>query len=332
MNAYSQNNNAWKGEMLGESNTTIGTHGCTITCVAMLAGIDPKEVNSRLRNGGGYAAPANAPTQKNLILWTKIQACIPWLQFEWRGYSYTDEDNVKVAAAIAKNGGCLVAVDGTPIGGGSKDGHWVLYIGNQKMIDPWDGKTKPTSSYKATGYAIINKVGEPPTSGGDPWIRNSDNWRGLIWWLQSLGYQLPATPEDTSLDNVKDVIGGIKSRVTTVEKERDQARSDLSQALTEVENQKDKLANKMKECQQTIELKEAEISALKASAPDIAKLKEQYESTTRVLQNDLREAQKAGGLKDLEIAKLKSQLEAGSPDCPSCFDRLKSFFNKILGG
>lgn len=332
MKAYSQNDVAWKGEMLGESNTSIGSHGCTITCVAMLAGIDPKEANSRLRNGGGFAAPTGSPSQKNLILWTKIQACISWLQFEWRGYSYTDDDNPKVAAAIAKNGGCLVAVDGTPIGGGSKDGHWVLYIGNQKLIDPWDGKTKPTSSYKATGYAIINKVGEPPTSGQDPWIANSDKWRGLVWWLQELKYQLTDNPEVTTLDKVKNVIGGIISRVTSVEKERDQARIELADATTEVKNQKDKLANKMAECQRTIDIKEAEISALKSSAPDIAKLKEQYEGTVTLLETQLREAQKAGGLKDLEIAKLKAQLESGQPYKPSLLETIKNIINKILGG
>lgn len=77
-----------------------------------------------------------------------------------RGYSY---DNTKVAAAIQKNGFCLVEVDGAPIGGYR---HWVLYIGNQLMIDPWDGKEKATSSYKATGYSLIDKIGNPPQEQG----------------------------------------------------------------------------------------------------------------------------------------------------------------------
>ena len=214
--ARSQNNPEWKGEILGDSKTTIGSHGCTVSCVAMLAGITPKEVNDRLKNGGGFAAPKEDPTQKNLILWTKIQACIPWLQFEYRYYSYTDADNARVADAIAKNGGCLVEVDGAPIGGVK---HWVLYIGNKKLIDPWDGKTKATSTYKALGYAIINRVGEPPKPEESPVQVPANVYPDLVhgsteWDKTSQEYLPGSDPKKSFFDDVKRVISGIKSRVT----------------------------------------------------------------------------------------------------------------------
>lgn len=166
----SQRNSQWASQRLGWGSTntsTIGSHGCTITSLAMLAGLTPADVNARLIANKGYAAHKNTPNTFNLILWTVIKQAIPWLEFEWRNYTYSgDDDNKRVADAIKKNGACLVAVDGTKIGGSPKDGHWVLYIGNQQMIDPWDGQVKPTSHYPATGFAIINKVGTPPSNGG----------------------------------------------------------------------------------------------------------------------------------------------------------------------
>lgn len=140
----SQRDKNWADKKLGSStNTTIGSHGCTITCVAMLAGLNPDEVNDSLNDVGGYA-------NTNLIVWTKIKQAIPWLNFEWRGYSY---DNDKVKEAIDKYGGCLVEVSGKRIGG---DKHWVLFIGNKQMIDPWTGSVKSTEWYGApTGYSTI---------------------------------------------------------------------------------------------------------------------------------------------------------------------------------
>lgn len=161
---YSQRDPQWAEIALGfTNNTTIGSHGCTITCIAMLAGITPAEVNERLKSVNGYAAPKKDPSQKNLIIWAKVEEAIPWLKFEWRGYSY---ENDRVKAAIEKNGACLVAVNGSQIGGSTKDGHWINFIGNKKAIDPWTGQEISTSQYPTTGYAIINKTGEPPMAEG----------------------------------------------------------------------------------------------------------------------------------------------------------------------
>lgn len=146
----------------GDKNTTtIASHGCTITCIAMAAGLTPREVNDLFIKHGVYAGSNGV---FNLVNWTKIQQAIPWLEFEWRNYGY---DNDRVAAAIKKNGFCLVEVDfdGTPR---TDDKHWVLYTGNQKMNDPWTGTERATGVYSmATGFAIINKVGQPPSNGGN---------------------------------------------------------------------------------------------------------------------------------------------------------------------
>lgn len=151
MKLYSQRDSQWASIKLGKSESTIGEAGCLITCIGMASDLTPKEVNTRLLSVDGY-------TNGNLVTWTKVQAAIPWMQFEWRGTPY---DNDRVKAAIEKNGFCLVEVDGSRIGGTR---HWALYIGNGQMYDPWYGNQKATSYYSATGYAIINKVGDPQSS------------------------------------------------------------------------------------------------------------------------------------------------------------------------
>jgi len=150
MNQYSQNDDQWKNIKHGTSNSTIGLTGCTITALAMMLQSigyeeNPKTVNQKLTDNDGYASG-------NLILWSTINKIWPRAKWVWRGWSYTDDDNIKVADAIKKYGSCLVEVDGSPIGGTK---HWVLYIGNQRLIDPWDGLEKSTSSYTAIGYSLV---------------------------------------------------------------------------------------------------------------------------------------------------------------------------------
>ena len=115
MDKLSQRDTRWVNEYLGDSYTTIGDYGCTITALAMLAGLTPTQVNIRMKSCGGF--------QYNLVIWSKIVEAIPWLKHTWRQTNKYDNDAVK--AAINQAGGCLVEVNGAPIGGTV---HWVLYI------------------------------------------------------------------------------------------------------------------------------------------------------------------------------------------------------------
>lgn len=140
MKLLSQHDSRWKNIRLGfTTNTTIGSHGCTITCIAMLADVNPDYVNERLKTVGGYA-------NGNLVIWSKVPKALPQLQFVKRVNEY-DNDEVK------KNTPCLVEANGVRIAGFK---HWVVFIGNQKMYDPWDGKEKSTNYYAPlTGYALF---------------------------------------------------------------------------------------------------------------------------------------------------------------------------------
>lgn len=151
LQTLSQRDPRWKDIPLGTSKTTtIGSHGCTITCLAMLAGTTPNVVNQRMNAVGGYA-------NTNLVIWTKVPEALPNLEFVWRGYTY---DNERVKANLP----CLVEVDfdGTPR---TDDRHWVVYKGAQKMNDPWTGTERPTNAYPIqtgfTIYRIKDDVSQP---------------------------------------------------------------------------------------------------------------------------------------------------------------------------
>lgn len=146
----------------------------------------------------------------------------------------------------------------------------------------------------------------PKKSTNADWIiGNSDKWRGLVWYLE-----LETNPEETGLDKVKSIIGGYKSRSTDLENQLKQANLEKELAITEVQNQKDKLANSMAVCQREVNQLKAEYRALKETLPDVEKLRGSYEGRIIELEGSLREAEKVIGLKNLEITELKGTAEA----------------------
>ena len=70
------------------------------------------------------------------------------MKWEWRGYTYNNE-------SVKNNLPTMVEVD---FDGSTRTDfkHWVLFIGNQQLMDPWTGTIDPTTKYRIkTGYAII---------------------------------------------------------------------------------------------------------------------------------------------------------------------------------
>ena len=263
----SQRDERWANIKLGTSNLTIGQAGCTITCIAILADLTPDDVNNRLKVANGYA-------NTNLIIWSKIKEAISWLEFEWRGYSY---ENTKVASAISKNGSCLVEVDGTPIGGSK---HWVLYIGNQKLIDPWDGKEKSTSSYQAIGYAIINKIGNKPEGNNmseyEEAIRKSSAYDEVCKLLDQ--------PTTTSAKDTLDKLSKIISDKERYKQERDNALDENNTYAREIElftKEKQEQAVQIKDLQESITNLNNELENCQNQVPAEEDLEKDYEATGR---------------------------------------------------
>lgn len=145
----SQNNPQWKNTKLGYGDVTIGGYGCLITAIACLARLDdPRKVNDILKENSGFVNEQGGTNMGTYVVWNAVSK-IPGLTFKYRYYSY---DNELVKKIIDTNGGCIIEVDGSPIGGYR---HWLLYIGNGQLIDTWDGKVKPTTSYTPISFVDI---------------------------------------------------------------------------------------------------------------------------------------------------------------------------------
>jgi hypothetical protein len=142
MKLFSQRDIQWKDNLMGSG--TLGNFGCTVTCLSMISEITPAVMNNEIKSVGGY--------QDNFIIWEKLDFI--------KGFDFIKRVRTYENAEVAANLPCLVEVNGAPIGGTT---HWVLYIGNQKCYDPWDGKEKSTSTYIPIGYAVVKykAVAEP---------------------------------------------------------------------------------------------------------------------------------------------------------------------------
>lgn len=147
---YSQRDPRWASIRKGKTTQTIGKYGCTITSLCNLInsfGYDetPNTVNEKLTANNGYIGA--------LLVWSAPQKIWPKIKFVWRGYNY---DNVKVAYYVYfKKTPVLVEVNGAKIGGSR---HWVLFVGDGKMVDPWTGSVSSTSTYPLTGFSLYDKV------------------------------------------------------------------------------------------------------------------------------------------------------------------------------
>lgn len=153
----SQRDPRWKDKKLGFSTYSIGAKGCTITCLTGLVnfvygsnlGVD--EFNEAMRKVDGFAKDSYG--QKSLILWYKVPQAFPRLKWITRDYNYS---NAKVSwyVYIHKIPVC-VEVNAWSIGAPK---HWVLFLGSQKMMDPWTGTIESTAKYPVTGDALYQRA------------------------------------------------------------------------------------------------------------------------------------------------------------------------------
>jgi len=144
----SQRDPKWANLPLGTSSSSIGYEGCLLTALGMKFGLTPDIINQRLNAVDGFLSPKGAhPSEKKLVIWKKLDEALPGVKFTYRHYQYNNE-------VVKQNLPCLVEVNGAPIGGSV---HWVLYIGNQQLHDPFDGKVKSTASYpQPLGFALVS--------------------------------------------------------------------------------------------------------------------------------------------------------------------------------
>lgn len=155
----SQRDPKWANLTLGYGTGTIGQYGCTITAITMLlnskgANLNPSQVNDKMKDAGAFVG--------NLVWWAKLPQAFPQITSVYKYYTY---DNEIVKGLIKQGYPVVVCVDGTPIGSSQ---HWVLYVGDQTLLDPWDGKGKPTSTYKALEFVSMGVTAPVPEAPSDP--------------------------------------------------------------------------------------------------------------------------------------------------------------------
>lgn len=151
-------------QKLGFSNVTIADYGCVLSCLTALSGrTDVAAVNELFKqktielNKQGQDGPF---VQQNLVYWVKVPLALPNLKFVWRGWTY---ENDKVKDWIAKGFPVVVEVDAAPIGA-PRSSHFVIYIGDQKCMDPWTGRIRPTSDFPdVKGYVLYEVAKKPQT-------------------------------------------------------------------------------------------------------------------------------------------------------------------------
>lgn len=140
MTVLSQRDQKWSTFKLGTSDVTIGGYGCTITSLAMYIGTTPNIVNEQLKQVGGFA-------NGNLVIWDKVKEAFPGVEITKVSREWNSEE-------VSQNTPCIVEVDfdGTDR---VDNRHFVLYLGNDQMADPWTGTTDPVTKYRPLSYRLI---------------------------------------------------------------------------------------------------------------------------------------------------------------------------------
>jgi len=134
--AYNQRDIRWAAHPLG-TKSTIGAHGCLMTCASMVCNhfghvSNPLQLNQWLTDNEGYL-------DGNLFLWAAIERLYPDMKFDGFVYSPT---TAQIRAAIQAGTLPIMFVDfndDTPL----IEMHWVLGIGvtgtDVIIADPWTG-------------------------------------------------------------------------------------------------------------------------------------------------------------------------------------------------
>lgn len=141
---YSQRDNRWKLKKLGYGTGSIGNYGCLLVSYTMLVNhfeikLDPIDVNNDMKREKGYSGDT-----KNLWNWFVADNIYDTIYQGSKAYN-----NKAVLKWLDKGIPVIIKVDGKPIGGLS---HFVLAVGDGKIADPWTGKIRNFSDYKALGY------------------------------------------------------------------------------------------------------------------------------------------------------------------------------------
>lgn len=212
----SQRDPKWANIKLGFGTGTIGQFGCTITAITMLlnskgANLTVDKVNQTMKDKGAFGGdPAN------LVWWAKLPQAFPQITSVYKYYSY---DNEVVKGLINQGYPVVVCVDGSPIGASQ---HWVLYVGDQTLLDPWDGKGKPTSTYKPLEFVSMGVIAPKPVETETPLQACLKQHGELVTEIDNLKRTLALTEQDNKtkqamIDDLKNNLSASNSKIKPLE-------------------------------------------------------------------------------------------------------------------
>lgn len=218
MTPYSQRDPRWKDIKINGTQYTIGTDGCLLTALGSIADVPPNEVVNKI---GFTGAQVN---------WTDLDKIGLELVEKTNDYN-----NATVLKYLGLYGQCIVRVDwdGSPKSTG--DTHFVTYIGNQKLLDPWTGTERATSVYPLpTGIRAVRKIsmaGELETCMKD----RQKFWDERDDLLRTIGA--------ASVEEGKSMVAGFKSRITDLSNQLGTALAEVNNRLEQVGRLESEIAN-----------------------------------------------------------------------------------------
>jgi hypothetical protein len=133
---YSQKDPRWARVKLGNSEYTLGSSGCLITCLGMMVNRLPIEINRVLSLGKAFA-------QGGLL---RHLVASEILGLKWLGVSYNKLLDPK-----------FVTVMETDYYAPKFPQHFVLWLGDGSIIDPLDGRKK-VNKYPIVGWRLYKNA------------------------------------------------------------------------------------------------------------------------------------------------------------------------------
>lgn len=119
-------------DKLGFGTTTIAGYGCKLTSFSMLSEIDPPTLNKQFKKDGAFSGD---------LLTDSL--CAKSL-----GWTFKERTTKKPKEV------CIAEVDMSPAPG--KQQHFVVFLANGTIIDPWTGTIRPETTYPFVSFRLFD--------------------------------------------------------------------------------------------------------------------------------------------------------------------------------
>ena len=158
----SQRDLRWRSDKLGFSSRTIGSDGCALTSMAMIATqhdplMTPAILNTLLKNVAGFSGGD--------LIWQNVPQAIPYVRFiarrDW-DKSLSSDDLLYIKGMLIQYGPQIMEVDFNPATA-VQEQHFVVALhydnGDIRILDPWDAREYDLlAHYAKSGHTLKRAV------------------------------------------------------------------------------------------------------------------------------------------------------------------------------